>query len=53
MDDAKERFVMENFDLAKPDPAEFDMTFMIEQQREGLTNAQALQALIEHKRKPG
>ena len=53
MDDLKERQVMENFDLAKPDPAEFDMAFMIERQREGLSVAEALQALIEHKRKPG
>lgn len=50
MDDLKERQVMENFSLDKPDPAEFDMTFMIERQRDGLTNAQALAALIAHKR---
>ena len=53
MDDLKERQVMENFDLNKPDPADFAMDFMIDRLREGLTHAQALQALIEHKRKPG
>ena len=50
MDDLKERQVMENFDLNRPDPAEFAMDFMIGRMREGLSAAQALQALIEHKR---
>jgi hypothetical protein len=50
MDDAKERFVMENFDLNKPDPAAFDMAFMIDRTSQGLSAAQALTALIEHKR---
>lgn len=53
MDDEKERQVMENFDLNRPDPADFAMGFIIEQMREGLSAAEALQALIEHKRKPG
>ncbi|UBZ00781.1 hypothetical protein LCG56_29910 (plasmid) [Pseudomonas cannabina pv. alisalensis] len=53
MDDQKERQVMENFDLNRPDPAEFAMDFMIERQRDGLTSAQALAALIEHKRQTG
>lgn len=50
MDDAKKRFVMENFDLAKPDPAAFDMSFMVDRIGQGLSAAQALTALIEHKR---
>ncbi|QHF00866.1 hypothetical protein LCG56_29960 (plasmid) [Pseudomonas cannabina pv. alisalensis] len=48
----KEQHVMDNFDLSRPDPADFAMGFMIEQMRQGLSAAQALQALIEHKRKP-
>ena len=46
----KEQYVMDNFDLSRPDPAAFDMSFMVEHMRQGLTAAQALQALIEHKR---
>lgn len=51
MDDAKERYVMENFSLDKPDPADFDMDFMMARLREGLTTEQAFHALIAHKRK--
>lgn len=50
MDDLKERYVMDNFDLNRPDPAEFDSEFLVARLREGLTNAQALHALIAHKR---
>jgi len=47
----KEQYVMDNFKLNRPDPADFDTDFVFARMREGHTTAEAMKALGEYKRK--
>lgn len=47
---SKEQFVMDNFQLDRPDPADFDTDFIFARMREGHTTAEAMKALGEYKR---